>query len=49
MHDAIHVVMEIMLIFGETNFVEVIKIPEIYGLWNKSALSILKPDRLVCA
>ena len=38
MHDAIHVAMEFLLIFGETNFVEVLKIREIYGHWNKSTL-----------
>ena len=41
MHDAIRVAMEFLLIFGETNFVEVLKIGEIceiYGPRNKSAL-----------
>ena len=41
MHDAIHVAMEFLLIFGETKFVKVLKIHKIhkiYGPRNKSAL-----------
>ena len=41
MHDAIRVAMEFLLIFGEMNFVEVLKIREIrkiYSPRNKSAL-----------
>ena len=38
MHDAIHVATEFLLIFSETNFVEVLKICKIYGPQNKSAL-----------
>ena len=38
MHDVIRVAMEFLLIFDETNFVEVLKIREIYGPRNKSAL-----------
>ena len=38
MHDAIRVTMEFLLTFDETNFVEVLKIREIYGPRNKGAL-----------
>ena len=34
MHDAIRVAMEFLLIFNETNFMEVLKICEIYGPQN---------------
>ena len=41
LHDAIHVVMKFLLIFSETNFVEVLKICKIHGIYgprNKSTL-----------
>ena len=44
MHDVIRVAMEFLLIFGETNFVEVLKIREIhkiYGPRNKRTLRYL--------
>ena len=46
MHDAIRVVMEFLLIFGETNFMEVLKIHEICEIYSpryKNTLRYFKP------
>ena len=51
MHDAIRVAMEFLLIFGETNFVEVLKVREIrqiYGPRNKNTLLYVVTMKLTC-
>ena len=42
MHDAIRVAMEFLLIFGETNFVEVLKIHEIRKIYSPRKKSALR-------